>query len=192
MAQVNANVTASALVTATIAGAVVTITAKALGTIGNAITLTYTDNGAEAGATVTGSGTLSGAIDAADFGAFDGVIGFSTSDAAYAATFAAADNRVGFYNAVANGSKNMFYAFGKLLSNLLNWTNQQYISMPFSDAVGALGTANSYFDSKISFVISDDEFGNRLALFAAGSKAIVAPYICSLACMMAEISWYLM
>jgi hypothetical protein len=71
----------------------------------------------------------------------------------------------------------MFYAFGKLLSNASNWRNQQYITMPFADDVDTLGEANSYFDDKTSFVISDSEFGNRLALFAAGGKAIVGPYI---------------
>src|SRR5690606_20347217 len=33
------------------------------------------------------------------------------------------------------------------------------------------------FDDKVSFVINDDEFANRLALFAAGGAAIIAPYI---------------
>ncbi len=59
-AQVNSNLVAKALVVATVEGAVVTITAKEAGEDGNAITLTYTDNGAEVGATVTGEGTLEG------------------------------------------------------------------------------------------------------------------------------------
>lgn len=71
----------------------------------------------------------------------------------------------------------MFYAFGKLLSNSLNWRNQQYITMPLADDVATLGDANALFDSKISFVISDSEFAERLSLFACGGKAIVAPYI---------------
>jgi hypothetical protein len=49
--------------------------------------------------------------------------------------------------------------------------------MPFNDEVESLGAANSFFDDKVSFVLRDDEFGNRLALFCAGGKAIVAPYI---------------
>ena len=42
-----------------------------------------------------------------------------------------------------------------------------------------------FFDDKVSFVINDEEFGNRLALFAAGGKTVVAPYIlriCALIC----------
>src|SRR5690606_31122713 len=45
------------------------------------------------------------------------------------------------------------------------------------DGVDELGEANALFDDKVSFVIHDDEFGNRLALFAVQGKAIVAPYI---------------
>jgi hypothetical protein len=53
--------------------------------------------------------------------------------------------------------------------------NQQYITMPFADDVGSLGEAETLFDDKISFVISDDEFGKKLSLFCAGGKAIAAP-----------------
>jgi hypothetical protein len=110
-------------------------------------------------------------------GAWDGVLGMSFDDADEAAAFAAAENQVGFFHDAANGAKNMFFAFGKLLSNLSNWTNQQYIAMPVDDGVDQLGEANSLFDDKVSFVISDEEFSKRLALFAVGGKAIVAPYI---------------
>jgi hypothetical protein len=71
----------------------------------------------------------------------------------------------------------MFFAFGKLLSNALSWRNQQYITMPVADDVDTLGEATALFDDKISFVLTDSEFGNRLGLFAAGAKAITAPYI---------------
>ncbi len=49
--------------------------------------------------------------------------------------------------------------------------------MPNADDVETIGDAETLFDARISFVISDAEFGERLALFAAGGKAIVAPYI---------------
>jgi hypothetical protein len=112
-----------------------------------------------------------------DVGAFSGVVGVaSTSDVTTAAQ-SVIQNRVAFHSTSTNKAKNMFYAFGKLLSNASNWRNQQYITMPFADDVDTLGEANSYFDDKTSFVISDSEFGNRLALFAAGGKAIVGPYI---------------
>jgi hypothetical protein len=49
--------------------------------------------------------------------------------------------------------------------------------MPLADDVTSLGDADALFDDDISFVLSDDEYGNRLGLFCAGGKAIVAPYI---------------
>lgn len=117
------------------------------------------------------------AIAALDKGAFKGVIGIaSTSDVTTAAQ-AVIENRVAFHSTSTNKAKNMFYAFGKLLSNSSQWRNQQYITMPFADDVANLGDANSYFNDKVSFVIQDTEFGNRLGLLAVGGKAIVAPYI---------------
>jgi hypothetical protein len=116
-------------------------------------------------------------MDAADFGAFKGVVGMASEDDTKNATRAAIANRSAWHSTATNKAKNMFYAFGKLLSNSLNWRNQQYITMPLADDVATLGEAETLFDDKINFVISDTEFGNRLALFAAGGKAIVAPYI---------------
>jgi hypothetical protein len=57
-AQINAHATTSPLVTATVAAApsgVCTITAKTRGVHGNAITISYTDNDANIGATVSGA-----------------------------------------------------------------------------------------------------------------------------------------
>ena len=110
-------------------------------------------------------------------GAFEGVTGFASTDKTFAKTEAAKPNRNVFFKKVGTGSKNMLFAFGKLLSNLVNWRNQQFITMPFNDDVDELGEANSLFDDRISFVLNDDEFGNRLAFFVAGGKAIIAPYI---------------
>jgi hypothetical protein len=113
-----------------------------------------------------------------DLGSFQGVVGYSTDDADVAANFAALERHCGFYEgAGGNGAASMFYAFGKLLSNLSDWKNQQYIAMPEDDQIESLGEANTLFDDRVSFVISDEEFGQRLALFTAGGKAIVAPYI---------------
>lgn len=116
-------------------------------------------------------------VDARDLGAFAGVVGISSTDDTKNATRAAILNTCAFHATATNDAKNMFYAFGKLLSNSLNWLNQQYVTMPFADDVATLGEANALFDDKISFVISDSEFGERLSLFAAGGQAIVAPYI---------------
>lgn len=116
-------------------------------------------------------------ITAMDIGDFKGVVGVSSVDDAFLAVQAVITNRAAFHTTSTNKAKNMCFSFGKLLSNSLNWLNQQYISMPLADDVATLGKANALFDDKISFVISDDEFSNRLALLACGGKAIVAPYI---------------
>lgn len=116
-------------------------------------------------------------MNAATFGTFTGVIGMASTVDATNTTRAAIANRSAWHSNSTNKAKNMFFAFGKLLSNSLNWRNQQYITMPLADDVATLGSAESLFDDKINFVISDTEFGNRLALFCAGGKAIVAPYV---------------
>lgn len=134
----------------------------------DAVTATNLQDGAAA-VFDTGTGT--------QVGTWDGVIGVSTDDTDILAAQAAIEQRVAFYGSSTNKAKNMMYAFGKLLSNLSSWKNQQYITMPYDDEIGTLGDANSLFDDKVSFVLSDDEFGIRLGLFAAGGKAIVAPYI---------------
>lgn len=116
-------------------------------------------------------------MDAIDLGAFTGVVGMASTDDTKNATRAAIANRAAFHSDSTSKAKNMFYVFGKLLSNALNWRNQQYVTVPRADDVETLGDAEALFDDKINFILSDDEFGDRLALFAAGGKAIVAPYI---------------
>jgi hypothetical protein len=178
-AQINAHATTGALVEAVAVGAVVTITALAAGADGNDIAVAYTDNDSNVGAVLSGlsGGKLSGGSGLV-LGAFTGVTGIASDDTDFLADQAAIANRCAFFADLTNNkAKNLFYAFGKLLSNSLNWKNQQYITMPYDDGVATLGSANSLFDDKISFVISDDEFGERLALLACGGKAIVAPYI---------------
>jgi hypothetical protein len=124
-----------------------------------------------------GAAAIPGAGTGVILGTFKGVTGIASADTDVCSDQAAIENRCAFFKKSANGSKNMFYAFGKLLSNAASWLNQQYITMPLADDVDELGDANTLFDDKVSFVISDDEFGKRLALFACGGKAIVAPYI---------------
>lgn len=116
-------------------------------------------------------------MDAADFGSFSGVIAMASTDDAKNATRAVIADRVAFHSTNTNKAKNMFYAFGKLLSNVLNWANQQYITVPYADDVDTLGEANALFDDRVSFAMTDSQYGNRLALLAAGGKAIVEPYI---------------
>ena len=115
--------------------------------------------------------------DGLEIGTFDGVVGVSSDDEDFLEEQAAISKRLAFFALSANGAKNMCFAFGTLLANPSNWLNQQFISMPVDDGIDELGEAESLFDKKISFVIHDDEFSNRLALFAVGGKAIVEPYI---------------
>ena len=82
----------------------------------------------------------------------------------------------GFYGKNKNGAVNMYQAFGKLLS-AFSWKNQQYIEMPENDGITELNEANTAFEDKVNFVLNSPRYGNRLALFSAGNKAIVAPYI---------------
>lgn len=178
-AQINAHATVKLLVEAVAVGAVVTVTAKEVGYAGNDIAVSYTDNGGgNIGATLAGlsGGKLSGGS-GLFLGIFDGVCGVSSDDLSFLEAQAVIENRCAFYESGTSNAKNLCYAFGKLLSNSLDWTNQQYIQMPFADDVDEVGEAENLFDNKISFVLDDEEFGARLSLFCAGGSAIVAPYI---------------
>jgi len=117
------------------------------------------------------------AVTGMDLGGWGGVVARASTDDAFLATQAAISNRVGMHTTSGNKAKNLCYAIGSLLSNALNWQNQQYIEMPFDDDVETLGDADALFDDKISFVLTDDEYGKRLGLLAAGGKAIIAPYV---------------
>lgn len=110
-------------------------------------------------------------------GSWKGVIGSSSDDEAFLATQAAIENRVGFFAKTATGARNMIYAFGKMLSAATDWSSQQYISMPNTDDIDVLGEADGLWDDFVSFVITDKQYANRLSLFAAGGKAIIAPYV---------------
>ena len=177
-AQINAHATLAPLVLATVVGAVVTVTAKAVGVAGNLIGMAYTDNGANVGITTAHlvSAKLSGGSGLV-VGTFQGVVGVSSTSDSFLDTQKVIARRAAFHTTGGTGAKNMFFAFGKILSNLLNWSNQQYIEMPFADDIDTLGEANALFDKKINFVMEDAQFGKRLGLFAAGQKAIAAPYI---------------
>jgi hypothetical protein len=177
-AQINAHAVTSLLVTATVLSNVVTITANETGLSGNDIDLTYTDNDTNVGITLAhlSGGKLSGGNGLFP-GTFAGVIGVSSTDDTYLAVQAAISNRCAFHTTSSNKAKNMCYAFGKLLSNSLSWKNQQYVSMAVADDVATVGDAEALFDDRISFVISDDQYGHRLAMFCCGGEAIVAPYI---------------
>lgn len=77
------------------------------------------------------------------------------------------------------GSKSMFYAFGRLLSQT-GWTNLQYIVMPTPSQVPTVtdvGQAEALFNERVSFFLDDKTLGRSLGFFAAGSKSIVDRYV---------------
>lgn len=116
------------------------------------------------------------AVSAIDFGSFSGVVGWSTESKEDAKAFTIKGSNVGFVDASANLSQNMYWAFGKLLS-ANNWKNQQYIEMPLSSGIDTINKAELHFEDAVSFVLTSEEYGNRLALFASNRRAIVAPYV---------------
>lgn len=178
VAQINGHPATAALVVASAVGAVVTVKAKTAGYDGNDIDMSYTDNDTNVGITLAGlsGGKLAGGT-GIEAGEFEGVIGVSSDDVDFLEDQAVIENRCAFAVDDANGAKNMFFAFGSLLANSLRWLNQQYITMPYADDTEDLGTAENLFDKRISFVLNDDQYGKRLAMFACGGKAIAAPYI---------------
>jgi hypothetical protein len=66
-AQINAHDDTKDLVVATVDGAIVTVTAKEKGTGGNSIVFTYSDEGADSAATISGAGTLEDGYNAHDY-----------------------------------------------------------------------------------------------------------------------------
>jgi hypothetical protein len=120
---------------------------------------------------------LENGLDAIALGTFKGVTGVYSDDEDVCEAQATIENRAAFFANSTNKAKNMFFAFGSMLAHASDWLNQQYIQMPFNDGVEELGEALSLFNDKVSFVINDEEFNNRLSLFACGGVAIAAPYI---------------
>jgi hypothetical protein len=110
-------------------------------------------------------------------GTFDGVVGVSSDDGQFCADMAAMQNRVGFFTKAENNGDNMFFSFGSLLGAVSNWSNQQFITLPKDDEVNQLGQANQLFDDRVSFGITDSQYATTLGFFAAGGKAIIAPYV---------------
>lgn len=111
-----------------------------------------------------------------DAGDFAGVVGWTVENREQAKNWGYGNSNVGFYDLDVNGSKNMYYAFGKLLS-ANNWKNQQYIEMPFGSGISSINQAELMFEDSISFVLTSEEYQNRLALFASNRRAIIAPYV---------------
>lgn len=115
-------------------------------------------------------------IEAANFGDFKDVKGICTSDRDLATVWARVKNQVAFMDLEENTGRNFYMAFGNLLGNR-DWENQQFIEMDEPAYTNDVNVANVLFNARISFALSSEQFGNRLAFFAVGGKAIIAPYI---------------
>lgn len=74
----------------------------------------------------------------------------------------------------------MYYAFASMLSGA-SWSNQQFLIQSGVTAttvtVGDSGTAETYFNSRLSFFIDDSSLGRNLGFFGAGLSSIVDNYI---------------
>ncbi|MDR3112933.1 MAG: hypothetical protein LBU09_00975 [Endomicrobium sp.] len=110
---------------------------------------------------------------AASIGAlFKGVVGFSSDELSFALANAQVAGRSLYYSDEAN----MFYAFGKLLSQV-SWTNLQYETLLNDDEIIDASTAESLFNARASFSLKDAAQANRLSFFVQGGEAIIAPYV---------------
>ncbi len=111
-------------------------------------------------------------ISTLQLGGFKGVVAANFVSQAEAKTFAAKANHCAY-----NGDiRNMFYAFGKLLSDN-TWNDQQAITLPVSDGVTTSALAESKFNDRVSFGLDSEQYGTRLAFLVAGGQAIRAPYV---------------
>lgn len=114
---------------------------------------------------------------------FHGVVSGCSTDDAFVANQNKKDRFAWFFQAEETAGGNMYKAFGSLLNKPKNrWTNQQYLEMNHNDNITLLATADALFDSRANFVLTGEQYGNRLALFCCGSlsggaDAIIAPYL---------------
>lgn len=116
-------------------------------------------------------------IAALNVGAFTGVVSAIFTTKATAKAFAAQQNRVAWFNNQSSTQgKNAFFAWGAFLSANA-WNNNQYISLPVDDMLLDLGTAEELFNDRISFALTSEQYGPRLAFFGVGGQAIIAPYV---------------
>ena len=108
----------------------------------------------------------------------DYVLGWSTTDKAKAIAAAAGSDVCAFFDTADEDGILMYRAFGQLLSQN-TWKNLQLTRLDDSDTYGItdLGVAEELFSAGVSFALTDPEYKTCLALFAAGKKTIVAPYI---------------
>lgn len=132
--------------------------------------------------TVYGSIDFTGSEYEAAFSTWEGVRAWTSNDEASAATWAAELRTCIFYEdtIVIGEVKDYFglFAFGNLLASA-QWRNQQYIGITAANGnpVAELGKANLLFDERVSFYLTDEEQGTRLAFFVAGGQTITTPYI---------------
>lgn len=108
----------------------------------------------------------------------DFVMGWSTKDKSLAIAGAAGNDVCVFYDPKDEDGILMYRAFGQFLSQN-SWKNMQLTRLDDSDQFGVtdMGTAEELFAAGVSFAITDPEYKTCLALFAAGGKTIVSPYV---------------
>ncbi len=115
-------------------------------------------------------------VDVMDAGEFPGVVCAAFEQSADAKSFASGKHRSGWLIKSDNKAANMFYAMGAFLSSA-QWNNCQYIQMPKDDRIRDLGEAEALFEDRVSFALTSEQYGPRLAFLCAGGQAIIAPYI---------------
>lgn len=113
---------------------------------------------------------------------FTGVVGGASNDDSFVEAQNKKTNYSWFWEKTETAGRNMYKAYGSLLNKPKNrWSNQQYLAMDYDDGITELGTAEAMFYTRINFVLTDEEYSSRLALFCVGNsgqaRAIVAPYL---------------
>ena len=132
--------------------------------------------------TIYGSKSFTPAEYLIAFAGWQGVQAFTTHQNSFITDNANQDNTCLFFENTGSYSTARCYyglfAFGSLLSSNA-WRNQQYISITEANGspVDDEGEADTLFDDRGSFYLTDDEQGTRLAFFVAGGKSITTPYI---------------
>lgn len=116
-----------------------------------------------------------------DVGTYEGVVSYQMADSLItdAALETKQEKRCIFID--NNNCKGAINAFASLMLSQVGkrWSSQQYIdaktSGPFK--VTNVGTADSYYNDRVSFYMQDENLGTKLAGFFQGGREITYPYI---------------
>ncbi|MDR3243818.1 MAG: hypothetical protein LBT79_03620 [Elusimicrobiota bacterium] len=111
-------------------------------------------------------------IDALNLGDFKSVLFSSSADSVFAGLQAKKKLKGVYYQ----DESNFFYAWGKFLS-AIDWNNLQFQELLNDDGILDAPEAENLFNDRVSFSLKDSQSVNRLAFFAQGGEAIIAPYV---------------